>query len=116
VKFVMFARGSFELCYFLLLISISFGQDKTGTVIVYRPSHFSGAGVSFSFRVDNGPWMKLKNGYYWRLELPAGEHIIEHPNTPQGWSWGRDPQTIRVQAGSTVYFACFFNMGVGCLR
>jgi hypothetical protein len=82
---------------------------QTGTIIVYRPWHFSGAAVSAPFMVDHGQKIKLENGYYYRIEVAAGDHIISHPG---GIIMGEDPQVVHVLPGSAVYFACFYN-GVG---
>lgn len=72
---------------------------ETGTLIVLRMWHLTGCGTSLRVYVDDKLVVKLKNGYYCKLELPVGDHILKHEGLI-----GRDPQRIHIEAGKTLYF------------
>jgi hypothetical protein len=84
-------------------------QPKTGTIIVYRKWAFTGGGRSLPFSVDGKFICKLRNGYYYSLELSVGDHIFTH-DPGFGITWGHDPQTVHVIPGQTIYFCNFMNM------
>jgi hypothetical protein len=77
-------------------------DPKLGTIIVYRQWSFSGAGrPTWKFSVDNGPDLTVRNGTYLRLDVPPGDHVLDHKHE---FLLGSDPQTVHVTAGATVYF------------
>src|SRR5215468_1089987 len=51
-------------------------KPATGTVIVYNKT--SGP-LPMPFKVNGGPRINLPGGRYYRLELPAGEHVLSGP-------------------------------------
>src|SRR5207244_4801613 len=89
---------------FALAAGAQAGEQKTGTVIVYRQWSFAASLQSkFPFNVDHGPMQGVRNGKYVKLVLPAGDHILSHDH-PSVLYFGQDPQIVHVEAGKTVYF------------
>jgi hypothetical protein len=91
--------------------SVQAGQPtkQTGEIIVYRPFSMTGAAVGFPFGVDNGPTIKVRNGYYYRLTVTPGQHVIKHRFL---FNHG-DPQKVQVEAGQTVYFLYTAHLAMG---
>jgi hypothetical protein len=63
----------------LAIFSIHGAEAGTGTIIVYRPWSLTGSTVGFPFSLDDGPAMKIKNGYYFRLNVSAGRKLKPSP-------------------------------------
>ncbi len=77
-------------------------KPNSGTIVVYRQWSFSGAGrPSWTFDIDNGPDLIIRNGTYLRLDVAPGDHVLAHKHM---FLLGSDPQTVHVKAGETVYF------------
>ena len=74
---------------------------KTGTLIVYRKWNLVGSGGSYPFSVNDGPVIKLRNGYYYKMELPEGDYTLRE----RFWYGPSDPQKVHVTAGQTIYFS-----------
>jgi hypothetical protein len=51
-------------------------QPKAGTLIVYCRWNLIGCGGSLPFCINGGPVIKLKNGYYYKVELPEGDCVV----------------------------------------
>jgi hypothetical protein len=77
-------------------------KTNLGTIIVYRQwSLGAAAQPNWKFNVDNGPDLIVRNGTYLRVDLPPGDHVLDHKHM---FLWGSDPQTVHVRAGETIYF------------
>jgi hypothetical protein len=73
-----------------------------GTIIVYRQWSFGAAAQpKWKFNVDNGPDLIVRNGTYLRVDVPPGDHVLDHKHM---FLWGSDPQTVHVRTGETIYF------------
>ena len=75
-------------------------------IFVAIGSSARGSGGSMPFRLNNGPKIKVRNGYYYRLEISPGDHVLRGP----GGMWGvygplSDHQKVHVEPGQTIYFA-----------
>jgi hypothetical protein len=63
--------------------------------------------ASMPFSVDGRLIAKLKNGYYCKLDLPAGDHTFTRPLW-EGWGGPQvDAQRVHLVAGQTLYFCNF---------
>jgi hypothetical protein len=82
------------------LIATAHSADN-GTIILYRYDRFL-KGLKFS--IDDGPLILLKKGYYYRLVVSAGNHVL----TRNGF-WGGiiDPQRVHVEPNQTLYFSYY---------
>ncbi len=78
-------------------------QDSgLGTIIVYRQWSLGAAAYpNWKFNVDHGPDLIVRNGTYLRVDVPPGDHVLDHNHM---FLFGSDPQTVHVMAGNTVYF------------
>jgi hypothetical protein len=75
---------------------------NVGTIIVYRQWSFGAAAQpNWKFNVDNGPDLIVRNGTYLRVDVPPGDHVLDHKHMVL---WGSDPQTVHVRTGETTYF------------
>ena len=69
---------------------------------MYRQWSFGAAAQpNWKFNVDNGPDLIVRNGTYLRVDIPPGDHILDHKHM---FLWGSDPQMVHVRPGETVYF------------
>jgi hypothetical protein len=77
-------------------------KPNVGTIIVYRQWSFSGAArPSWKFNVDSGPDLIVRNGTYLRVDVPPGDHVLDHKRQ---FFFGSDPQKVHVRTGETIYF------------
>jgi Protein of unknown function (DUF2846) len=83
-------------------------QAKTGTLVVYRKFSLAGCAATMPFYINGKLGAKLTNGYYCKLQLPAGEYTLTHDSLL--WM-GPDPQKVTVRAGQIVYFCNYCNAG-----
>jgi hypothetical protein len=78
-------------------------KPATGTVIVYNKTL---GPLPMPFKVNGGPRINVPGGRYYRLQLPAGEHVLSGP-VPVLLSLGplNDDVRVKVKAGETIYFS-----------
>ena len=88
------------------------GQDEsktstaplgTVTVVFYRYRAYVGAARRATINVDGKQICSLVNGRYYKLELPAGTHMITGPDTRKG-------AEVAMEAGKTYYFHAVLNV------
>ena len=107
-------NGLLTIGTILALICVGQAKDKLAstkdavqgsglaTIIMYRQWSFGAAAQpNWKFNVDNGPDLIVRNGTYLRVDVPPGDHVLDHKHM---FLWGSDPQTVRVKAGETIYF------------
>jgi hypothetical protein len=76
---------------------------QTGTLIVFRMWHLAGCARSAPFWINGELVTKLKNGYYYKLQLPVGDYTLTHDFMSASIGFN-DPQKVHITAGKTVYF------------
>jgi hypothetical protein len=64
---------------------------------------WAGAARVYSFNIDGGPRYLLKNGYYMKFELPAGDHVVARPFDIT-LSFHAHSRTVHINPGQTTYF------------
>jgi len=76
-------------------------KPANGTIVVYRQWAFAGSLQRyFKFSIDNRPEIGVLNGYYVRVTVAPGDHIISRDI----FMMPPNPQTVHVEPGQTVYF------------
>ncbi len=77
-----------------------------GQIVFFRPSKFTGGGVSFSIRQGNKGVAKLGNGTYFVLPIDPG--VQEFTNHSEA----RDTLRLEVEPGETYYVQQTIGMGM----